>query len=42
MYGKEIEIGGKKLAVANEILRSPEGKIYFIVEEVARWLCDVI
>ena len=38
MYGKEIEIGGKKLVVTNEILRSPEGKIYFIVEEV----CQVV
>ncbi|ADQ47061.1 hypothetical protein Calkro_2225 [Caldicellulosiruptor kronotskyensis 2002] len=34
MRGKEIEIGGKKLVVTNEILKSTGGKIYFIVEGV--------
>ncbi|WAM31861.1 hypothetical protein [Caldicellulosiruptor naganoensis] len=32
MRGKEIEIGGKKLVVTNEILKSTGGKIYFIVD----------
>lgn len=32
MRGKEIEIGGKKLVVTNEILKSAGGKICFIVD----------
>ncbi|ADQ39908.1 hypothetical protein Calkr_0349 [Caldicellulosiruptor acetigenus I77R1B] len=36
MCGKEIEVGGKKLVVTNEILRNPESKIYFIVKRLVK------